>query len=64
MAKKKLGDMLVEAGFLTPEQSEECLAILEKAPERRLGDIVIEKGYVTQQELFRILENQHKTPFV
>jgi len=65
MAKKKfLGDMLIEAGFITEEQSDECLKILEKSPNRRLGDILVEKGYVTQQELFRVLENQHNTTYV
>jgi len=65
MARKKpLGEMLVEAGFITIEQSNECLELHSKSPERRLGDILIEKRYITQQDLFRILENQHKTPFV
>ena len=64
MAKKRyLGELLVDAGFLTTEQLTECME-LGVATDRRLGDIVVEKGFIKQEELFRVLENQHKVPYV
>ncbi|MCL2665582.1 MAG: Flp pilus assembly complex ATPase component TadA [Defluviitaleaceae bacterium] len=64
MAKKRLlGEMLVAAGFLTEEQADDCTK-LGIATDRRIGDIAVEKGYITQEELFRLLENQHKVPYV
>lgn len=64
MARKQfLGEMLVNAGFIDQEQSRECLD-LQASTGRRLGDILLEKGYVTQTDLMRVLENQHKVPYV
>jgi type IV pilus assembly protein PilB len=64
MAKKRLlGEMLVAAGFMTEAQAQESMEI-GLATDRRLGEIVIEKGFVTQEELYRVLENQHKVPYV
>jgi type IV pilus assembly protein PilB len=64
MAKKRLlGEMLCAAGFMTEAQAQECMEI-GLATDRRLGEIVIERGFVTQEELYRVLENQHKVPYV
>lgn len=64
MAKKQLlGEMLINAGFIDEQQSQECLE-LQTSTGRRIGDIFVEKGYITQKELMRVLENQHKVPYV
>jgi len=58
-----LGESLVNAGFITQEMADECLAI-QASTDRRLGDIIIEKGYITQKELMRVLENQHNVSYI
>ena len=64
MAKKKyLGELLIDAGFLTPEQLDECVKIVEST-DRRLGDVAVEKGFLNQDELYRVLENQHRVTYV
>jgi len=64
LAKKLiLGEILVNAGFISQAQAEECMAIQEST-NRRLGDILVEKGYITENKLMEILEGQHKVPYV
>lgn len=64
MAKRQfLGEMLVNAGFITEQQSQECIK-LQGTTSQRLGDILVEKGYITQKDLMLVLENQHKVPYV
>lgn len=64
MAKKQLlGEMLISSGYISGKEADECLE-LQNITGRKLGDILIEKGYITQKELMRVLENQHKVPYV
>ena len=58
-----LGEMLINAGFITKEQADNCLK-LQHETGRRIGDIFIDKGYISPKELMRILENQHKVSYV
>jgi len=55
--KLRLGDMLVQAGLITPEQLNEALG-RQRGTGKRLGQILLEEGYITQQELTRVLEEQ------
>ena len=61
--RKNLGELLVSAGFLTSAQLEECLQISQET-NKRLGEVAVEREYVTSENLYSILENQHKVPFV
>jgi type IV pilus assembly protein PilB len=58
-----LGEMLVAAGFLNSVQLSECVEAGQISG-KRLGEVVVERGLVTQEELYQILESQHKVPFV
>lgn len=60
--KKRLGDLLVEAGLVTEEQIEQILA--EKGKEEKLGEALIRKGYITEQQLIEVLEVQLGIPKV
>jgi len=60
--RKRLGDLLVEAGLLTKEQLQ--LALKEKHPNQRLGDSLLQKGYITEQQLIEVLEFQLGIPHV
>ncbi|WP_445490107.1 GspE/PulE family protein [Niallia sp. 03133] len=60
--RKRLGDLLVEAGLLTEEQLQ--LALKEKHPDQRLGDSLLQKGFITEQQLIEVLEFQLGIPHV
>ena len=54
--KKKIGDLLVEAGYLKTEQIEYVLK--EKRSDQRLGDALLERELITEQELIKALVTQ------
>ena len=58
-----MGQVLVEAGFLTPEKLDEALA-LQKEKGGRLGDLLVENGYVTEHNLMLALQQRLEVPFV
>lgn len=60
--RKRLGDLLVEAGLITEEQLQEALR--EKAPGQKLGDALLQRGYITEQQLIEVLEFQLGIPHV
>jgi type IV pilus assembly protein PilB len=62
-ARIRLGELLVEAGAITPEQLE---AVLEqqKSDGRRLGTLLVEAGFVTEIQLTQILSQQLSVPWV
>lgn len=61
--KQKLGDILLQAGYITEKQLEECLAE-QKSSGKRLGNILVQKNYVTEQSLIEVLEFQLGVPHV
>lgn len=62
MERKRLGDLLVEAGLLSPEQLQRTLH--EKPREQKLGDALLQRGYITEQQLIEVLEFQLGIPHV
>lgn len=60
--RKRLGDLLKEAGVIEEAQIEEALK--EKQADQKLGDVLVEKGYVTEQQLIEVLEFQLGIPKV
>ncbi|MEH7273209.1 GspE/PulE family protein [Neobacillus vireti] len=60
--RKRLGDLLIEEGVLTPEQLQTALS--EKAPNQKIGDALLQKGYITDQQLAEVLEVQLGIPSV
>ncbi|MEY8751710.1 GspE/PulE family protein [Alkalicoccobacillus gibsonii] len=54
--KKKIGDLLVEAGYLNSDQVQ--LALQEKRSGQRLGDALLERELITEHELIKALETQ------
>ncbi|UOF90171.1 GspE/PulE family protein [Fodinisporobacter ferrooxydans] len=63
MARKRIGDLLVEAGLLTPEKLQQALQE-QKQGKEKLGDLLISKGYITEQQLIEVLEFQLGIPHV
>ncbi len=63
MARKRLGDILVESGIITAEQLQEAL-VDQKKSKLKLGDHLLQSGYITEQQLIEILEFQLGIPHV
>ena len=61
--QKKLGEMLVEAGLLTPEQLDRAL---EEAGQlqKRLGEYLVEERLVTPEDVAMTLSLQLKLPII
>ncbi|UZJ81058.1 GspE/PulE family protein [Fictibacillus sp. KU28468] len=60
--RKRLGDILVDAGLLSEEQLMQTLK--EKIKSQKLGDALIERGYITEQQLIEVLEFQLGIPHI
>ncbi|MFT9849856.1 GspE/PulE family protein [Aneurinibacillus sp. REN35] len=63
MARKRLGDILVESGIISQEQLEKALQE-QKKTKLKLGDHLLQTGYITEQQLIEILEFQLGIPHV
>lgn len=61
--RKKLGEILVRQGRITPEQLSEILR-LQKETSKPLGQIFIEKEVLNEEELTQILGEQLGIPHV
>ncbi|MDD6207315.1 MAG: ATPase, T2SS/T4P/T4SS family [Clostridiales bacterium] len=57
--KKRLGDILKDAGIVTEEQIEQALTYQkEKKPGNKLGASLIELGFITEQDIAKALQRQ------
>ncbi|MDI3257077.1 MAG: type II secretion system ATPase GspE [Kyrpidia sp.] len=63
VARKRLGDLLVEAGLITQEQLEQALAD-QKITGRRLGEVLTHSGILTEEQLIEVMEFQLGIPHV
>ncbi|WP_153123062.1 GspE/PulE family protein [Peribacillus tepidiphilus] len=60
--RKRLGDLLVEAGLISKDQLQ--IALKEKSSSQKLGDVLLQRGYITEQQLIEVLEFQLGIPHV
>lgn len=63
VAYMRLGDLLISAGVIRPEQLNDALAIQKKTRER-LGNVLINNGIITEQQLIEALQMQLGVDFV
>jgi type IV pilus assembly protein PilB len=61
--RKRLGDLMVDAGVLSQAQLEEALK-LQKETKSRIGDVLISRGFITEKQLIEVLEFQLGIPHV
>lgn len=61
--RKKIGQLLIEAGHITEKELNIGLAEQKKRG-KRIGQVLIELGYLTEDKLLPILGKQLKVPFV
>lgn len=62
MARKRLGDLLIESGLISEEQLTATLAT--KSTEEKLGDALLREGHLTEQQLIEVLEFQLGIPHI
>ncbi|WP_096202812.1 GspE/PulE family protein [Bacillus sp. FJAT-45350] len=60
--RKRLGDLLVDAGLITDKQLQEALST--KKDGQKLGDALLERDYITEQQLIEVLEFQLGIPHI
>lgn len=61
--KPLLGQILLEQGYILPEQLE--MALKEQtATNLRIGEILVKNGWVTEKDLAEAISKQTKYPFV
>lgn len=57
LSKKKLGDLLVEAGKISKEQLEQVLK-KQRTSGKRIGELLIEENIITENDILDVLEVQ------
>src|SRR4030067_3117734 len=60
---KKIGELLVDAGLITPSQLEEALNVSQKTG-ARLGRTLVNMGAVTEEGIARALAQQFNIPYI
>ena len=63
MVRKRIGDLLIDAGLITQAQLQEALEV-QKTGKEKLGDIFLQMGYISEQQLIEALEFQLGIPHV
>ncbi|WP_409346899.1 GspE/PulE family protein [Paenibacillus sp. MBLB4367] len=61
--RKRIGDLLVEAGVISADQLLQALKE-QKEWNMRLGDVLITQNYITEQQLIEVLELQLGIPHI
>lgn len=62
-SRKRIGDLLIEAGLISEDQLQNALRE-QKELKMRLGDVLTSRGYITEQQLVETLEYQLGIPHV
>ncbi|MCM3669903.1 Flp pilus assembly complex ATPase component TadA [Mesobacillus maritimus] len=60
--RKRLGDLIVDAGLITEEQLQEVLS--DKPNNVKIGEALLQKGFITEQQLIEVLEVQLEIPHI
>jgi len=61
---KRIGDILIEQGLITPQQLKEALEMQKKDNKKRLGEIFVEMGAINREKLYGILQYIYETEYV
>lgn len=61
MAKKKIGDLLVEKGHINDQQLQECLQE-QSITGKRVGEILVGKEYITENDLITTISERLEIP--
>ncbi|MBP5416345.1 MAG: Flp pilus assembly complex ATPase component TadA [Clostridiales bacterium] len=62
---KRLGDILIDSGFLSQAELQEALeAQRADTKKKRLGEIIVEKGLLTELDILRAISQQYDLPII
>ena len=61
---KRIGEMLVEQGALTPRQLEDAVSKQKQLRARRLGDLLVANAVLTPDDLLAAIEAQARMPMI
>lgn len=61
--RKRLGEILIAGGVISPTQLEEALA-MQKSLGLRLGEVLIKQGLVTEEDILRTMQSQLGLPSI
>jgi len=61
--KKRLGEALVSAGLITPEQLERAIE-LQRSTGKRIGEVIVGMGLIDEGRLGRVLAQELDLPFI
>lgn len=64
VSRQRIGELLLEAQVLKPEQLQHALSVKRAGGGRRLGGILVELGYVNEMQLTQTLSRQLSVPWV
>jgi type IV pilus assembly protein PilB len=63
-SRSRLGSLLLDRGYVTAEQLEECLAVQrESMGTQLLGEVVQQRGFCTEEQLTECLAIQYGVPY-
>jgi type IV pilus assembly protein PilB len=63
-APQRLGSVLIDRGYLRPEQLEEALALQKQGDKSRLlGEILVDEGYCTEDQVMECLAAEYGVPY-
>ncbi len=62
--RRKLGEILVSAGFVSPDDIQSALTDQHSGEPARLGDLLVSMGKITPLQLARALSTQYAIPYV
>lgn len=61
--QKRLGDILIESGFLTAAELAEALGV-QKESGKRLGEVITEMGLMSEFDILRAVSSQYSYPII
>ena len=59
----KIGDVLIEQGYLTRQALEEALEFQKDGNGKRLGEMLIEQGYITENQMLQAMATKMECVF-
>ncbi len=60
----RIGEVLINQGYITEEQLQQALAIQAQDKSKRLGDILVEMGFVSEQQKLTALAQRLNLPMI
>jgi type IV pilus assembly protein PilB len=60
---KRLGDILIDSGFLTAAELAEALSA-QQGTKKKLGEIIVDMGLLTELDILRAISSQYDIPII